>query len=87
VDASGQVILKVVNASASPQRLSVDLLGALSVEKHAVVEVLAGEPEDVNTVAEPRKIYPRAADIEDAGTSFLHEFPVYSVSVFRFVVK
>jgi alpha-L-arabinofuranosidase len=87
VDADGTVILKVVNAGPSPQRLEINLSGAGAVEKKASLEVLSGEPKDVNTIAEPRKIYPRSVEIEDAADAFVHEFPAHSVSVFRFGVK
>jgi alpha-L-arabinofuranosidase len=87
VDSSGQVILKVVNTALSPQNLQIDLLGASSVEKNASLQVMVGQPKDQNTIEEPRKIFPQSADIDDAGPSFLHEFPAYSVSVFRFSVK
>jgi alpha-N-arabinofuranosidase len=87
VGSSGQVILKVVNASSTPQRIQIDLHGATEVERSASLQVLAGQPKDVNTIEEPRKIFPQSADIDDAGPSFLHEFPAYSISVFRFAVK
>ncbi|MGD0463571.1 MAG: alpha-L-arabinofuranosidase C-terminal domain-containing protein [Tepidisphaeraceae bacterium] len=87
VDSNGQVILKVVNASSSPQRLQIDLLGATEVEKNASLQVLKGQPKDMNTIEEPRKIFPQSADIDDAVSSFMHEFPAYSISVFRFAVK
>ncbi len=87
VDANGQVILKVVNTASTPQVLGVELAGAGDVEKHASLVELTGQPGDVNTLKEPRKIFPREADIEDAGSSFMHKFPAHSVSVFRFGVK
>ncbi|HEX4055514.1 MAG TPA: alpha-L-arabinofuranosidase C-terminal domain-containing protein [Tepidisphaeraceae bacterium] len=87
VDATGQVILKVVNASASPQQLQINLRGATEVDKNATVQVLTGDPKDVNTIEQPRKIYPRSADITDAAASFTHEFPADSVSVLKLSVK
>jgi alpha-L-arabinofuranosidase len=87
VDATGQVILQVVNAAPSPQQLQINLQGATSVDKNASVQVLAGQPRDVNTVKEPRKIFPQSADIDDAAASFTHEFPAYSVSVLKFAAK
>ncbi len=87
VDSDGTVILKVVNTASSPQQLQINLAGANDVEKKAALWVLTGQPKDVNTIEEPRKIFPEAGDAGDAGASFLHEFPACSVSVFRFGVK
>jgi alpha-L-arabinofuranosidase len=87
IDANGQVILKVVNISAAPQILRINLEGAGEVDSHVSAEVLSGNPKDVNTIDDPRKIYPRSADFDDAARSFTHEFPAHSVSVLRFSVK
>jgi len=84
VDATGEVILKVVNPLGTAQSIEINLQGVQSVDKAATVEVLSGQPADVNSVAQPEKVAPRREAISDAGTKFRHEFPPYSVSVLRF---
>jgi alpha-N-arabinofuranosidase len=81
------VIVKVVNTDSRPQQATFDLRGLRSVKKTATAEVLSGEPLDVNSVAEPERIAPKTIAIDDAGPTFLHEFPPYSVSVIRLKTK
>jgi alpha-L-arabinofuranosidase len=83
VEGTGEVILKVVNTSPSGQKLAIELRGVREVEKRAIAEVLSGQPGDVNTLAEPKKVAPRHVNIEAAGSIFVHDFPPYSVSVIR----
>jgi len=80
---SGEVILKVVNFSAEAQPLRVDLQGARDVERTARALVLAGQPGDVNSIAEPQKVAPRSVTVNGTGRLFTHEFPPHSVSVLR----
>ena len=87
VDSTGQVILKVVNVSASPQNLQINLQGATEVSKDAHLILLTGKPGDMNSITEPTKIAPRETDLHDAGASFVHEFPAYSVSVLKLGAK
>ncbi len=82
-DVSGDVILKVVNGSGTARSLAINLQGMKDVAKSAHVDVLSGQPGDVNTLENPAKIATKKITIDDAGTNFLHEFPAYSVSVIR----
>ena len=83
VEATGEVILKVVNTSPGAQKLEIDLQGVKDVEKGATAEVLSGQPTDVNTLAEPEKVALRRVAVEAAGPQFVQDFPPYSVSVIR----
>lgn len=82
-DASGDVILKLVNVQATPQPLRIDLTGVPTVRRNATGEVLAGALTMVNTVAEPRAIVPTPFTIADSSPTFTHELPAHSVSVIR----
>jgi alpha-N-arabinofuranosidase len=86
-DSAGQVIAKVVNISAKPQVLQINLQGASSVSPDAQGIVLTGDPHDVNSISAPKKVYPQQADIHDAAATFSHEFPAHSVTVLKFSVK
>ncbi len=87
VDSTGEVILKVVNVSAMPQNLQINLQGATDVSKDAHLILLTGKPGDVNTIDAPQKIAPQESDLHDAAASFTHEFPAYSVSVLKLAAK
>jgi alpha-N-arabinofuranosidase len=86
VKASGDVILKVVNAAEAPQQVEISLDGVKSVGKTAKMEVLTGALTDVNSIAEPMKVAPKSSTI-DASAKFVREFPANSVNVIRFSTK
>jgi alpha-L-arabinofuranosidase len=83
VDATGEVILKVVNVINAPQKVEINLAGMPSVSKEASMEVLQGDPNVQNTVENPMAIAPKQGKIDDAGSTFTHEFPPDSVTVIR----
>ncbi len=83
VESTGEVILKVVNTVNVPQQLKIDLTNVGNLAKEATYEQLTGEADVQNTVAEPTRIAPTTGKIDDAGTSFTHEFPGNSVTVIR----
>ncbi len=82
-NATGDIILKLVNVQAAPQTLKIDLQGVQRIAKEAKGEVLTAELAGMNSVAEPTKVAPNPITITDAGTSFTHEFPAHSVTVLR----
>ncbi len=85
-DATGDVILKVVNAIDQPQQMEISLEGTLVVGKTAKMEVLTGGLTDVNSFAEPTKVAPKSSTI-DVSPKFVQEFPGHTVSVIRFSTK
>ncbi|HET6383880.1 MAG TPA: alpha-L-arabinofuranosidase C-terminal domain-containing protein [Armatimonadota bacterium] len=80
---NGDIILKLVNVSAEPQPLQIDLAGAGRVDKTASALVLTGMPDDQNSLADPLKVAPKSEPITNAGPIFTHTFPAYSVNVIR----
>jgi alpha-N-arabinofuranosidase len=87
IDASGDIVLKVVNTLPDAQTMQIDLQGAGDVKKDGTAWVLSGGPSDVNTIDEPEKVTPKQVEIHDAAATFAHEFPGYSVSVVRLKTK
>jgi alpha-N-arabinofuranosidase len=85
-DASGDIILKVVNVFDVDQSLTVELVGA-NVLKNATGQVMVGEPNDTNTVEEPRHTVPKDFVIRDASSAWDHTFPGNSITVIRFKTK
>jgi len=78
---TGAILLKVVNGASHSRRVQLVINGISTLARHAMVEVVSGEPNAVNSLEHPDQIVPRHADIDDAGTQFLHVFPAYSVTV------
>ena len=82
-DATRDVILKVVNTADVPTPVQINLQGVQKVASQAQLEVLSGNPQDVNTIDNPNNVVPQKSTIESAAASFAHEFPAHSVSVIR----
>ncbi len=84
---SGDVIVKVVNVSATPQLLHVDLQGATQVEKTVAAQVLTGQPNDENTLDAPQNVATRTLTFTGAAPVFAHTFPANSLTVLRVKAK
>jgi alpha-L-arabinofuranosidase len=85
--ATGDVILKVVNITAYPQTIQINLDGAVSVNPYGKSIALSGDPLAVNTIDNPTNVAPKTTKITNAGKSFPHTFPAHSVNVLRVNVK
>lgn len=83
-DASGDVIVKIVNASHSATETEVQLDGAKRLASEARLIVLTSEnPTDENSLDEPLKVSPKAETVKLSGTKFIHTFPANSLTVLR----
>ncbi len=84
---NGDIILKAVNFSATPQTMQIALSGAQDIGKTAIAQVLTGLPTDTKSIENPRKIAPQNVTLNNVGPNFTHEFPAYSVTVVRFKAR
>jgi alpha-L-arabinofuranosidase len=81
---SGDLILKVVNASADPTATQIDLKGTALAGPSAQVTVLTSEnPKDENSLEEPTKVSPKQQEVALKGPRFEHVFPGNSLTVMR----
>lgn len=84
VQATGEIVLKVVNAADTAQDTQIELQGAADVGRSAQTLVLtSASGDDENSYQEPTRVVPRAATIDNAGPAFRHTFPARSVTVLR----
>jgi alpha-L-arabinofuranosidase len=82
--ASGEVILKVVNASAEAQPAEIKLNGVTKTTSPAQALVLTSEKAtDENTLQNPMKVVPIAQKLPVTGTTLSHTFPGNSLTVIR----
>jgi alpha-L-arabinofuranosidase len=85
---SGDIILKVVNASSVSVKSSIDLKGATSLTGNGKAIVLtSNSPLDENTLEEPTKVSPKTENIKLAGTTLTHTFPGNSLTIIRLAIK
>jgi alpha-N-arabinofuranosidase len=85
-DATGDIILKVVNIFDIDQNMTVELTGA-NIKKEAKGQVIAGKPGDINSVEDPFHTIAKDFVIKDAGSAWNHTFPGNSITVIRFKTK
>jgi alpha-L-arabinofuranosidase len=83
-DKSGDVILKVVNASFESLAAQIELkgAGALTGSGKAVV-LTSGNPLDENTLEDPTKVSPKTEMVQFSGNLLTRSFPGNSLTVIR----
>ena len=81
---SGEIIVKVVNAAATPTVTEINLNGGgkLAASAQAIV-LTSGSPKDENSLDEPTKVAPKTQTLALSGPNFQHSFPANSLTVLR----
>ncbi|HZI31930.1 MAG TPA: alpha-L-arabinofuranosidase C-terminal domain-containing protein, partial [Candidatus Binatia bacterium] len=83
-DQSGDVIVKVVNASGKPLETEIDLSGATNLTgKGDAIVLTSASGTDENSLAEPAKVSPKTEEVSFSGTSLKRSFPGNSFTVLR----
>ena len=81
---SGDVILKVVNASPTPTETEIVLAGAKQAPASARAIVLTSEQStDENSLEQPAKVSPKTETLKLPGATWRHPFPGNSLTVLR----
>jgi alpha-L-arabinofuranosidase len=83
-DKSGDIVLKIVNASPLLLQTQIDIKGAgkLSGNGKAIV-LTSGSPLDENTLEEPLRVSPRTENLSISGNTITRSFPGNSFTVIR----
>ncbi|WP_353707730.1 alpha-L-arabinofuranosidase C-terminal domain-containing protein [Cellulosimicrobium sp. ES-005] len=85
-DDTGDVVVKVVNPTATAARTQVHVegLGAgTSIASEATVTEMVGAPSDTNTKADPERVVPVERTLTGVGEEFSYEFPAHSITFVR----
>lgn len=83
-EATGELIVKVVNADAKSYPLNIKLKGAGQIEKRGkVISLSATNDTDENSFEEPKKIYPQESEFNGFGEDFDYNFPPFSYTILR----
>jgi alpha-L-arabinofuranosidase len=86
--ATGDLIVKVVNANAGPLETEVNLSGASNLTRQGTATVLTSESgADENTLTEPTKVSPKTEAIQFTGTNLTRSFAGNSLTVLRLKTK
>lgn len=83
-NATGEIILKVVNVSDATQETDVALEGAGTIaSKGTAILLTSNSPEDENSFAEPTKVVPVTKAVKELGERFKYVFPPHSLTILR----
>jgi alpha-N-arabinofuranosidase len=87
-DRAGEVVIKVVNATAQAREVSLELAGVKAVKSGAKGILLAGEKlTDVNDFASPNRVAPRALPVSIGAPKFNQAVPANAFVVLRVPVE
>ena len=83
-EASGNVIVKIVNADANPLETRLNFAGGSNLTGQGTVVVLtSASAKDENSLAEPKKVSPKTEPVSFSGASLDRAFAGNSVTVLR----
>jgi alpha-L-arabinofuranosidase len=81
---SGEIIVKMVNVTDTPQETAVKIEGVKKVRSTGTAIVLtSGSPADENTLDQPQKVAPVRQKLQNAAQNFRYTFPAHSLTVLR----
>ena len=85
---SGIIYLKVVNESGTAQNVHVQIAGTPMIQSEGKAAVLqANNPDDTNSIEQPRNIYPHLEAVHGLSTDFTRLLPPYSITVLMLRTK
>jgi alpha-N-arabinofuranosidase len=82
-DKTGEIIIKVVNPTATAESSEIKLDGLSQVQPQGEAITLTGDLAGVNSMDEPEKIVPIESKFENAAADFTYNFPAHSMTVLR----
>jgi alpha-L-arabinofuranosidase len=83
-EASGEVIVKVVNRSNLPYDLTIKLDGVADIKNSGkIISMKANSEEEENSFENPTKIFPKEEDYKFPGNEFSYSFAPYSFTIIR----
>jgi alpha-L-arabinofuranosidase len=86
LNASGELIVKVVNSGDAPLDADIQLVGAHQVGAGKAL-VITGDPKAVNTIEKPLTIAPHEEALTNVAPNFGRTFAAHSVTVLRFPAR
>jgi alpha-L-arabinofuranosidase len=86
-DATGELILKLVNATDEPQTVHVTIDGVKAGERPATLATLAAAPDAVNSFEQPQAVAPRSRQVTLDAPAFPLELPAHAVVVARIPLR
>ena len=79
---TGEIIIKLVNARETAETLQLQVKGVSSLASTATAITLAAEPEDTNSITEPKKVVPIATTVP-LRPAFTYRMPPHSIVILK----
>ncbi len=79
--AKKQIYLKLVNGSSDAQAVDIKLPGAKLAPSGKLISLTAHDPEETNTIDQPKAVAPAESALNGVSGSFHHRVPPYSIEV------
>lgn len=79
--AKKQIYLKLVNGSSDARAVDIKLPGAKLAPSGKLISLTAHDPEETNTIDQPKAIAPAESALSGVSDSFHHRVPPYSIEV------
>jgi alpha-N-arabinofuranosidase len=79
--AKKQIYLKLVNGSSEAQTVDIQLPGAKLAPTAKLISLTAHDPEETNTMDQPKAVTPVEGTLSAVGSTIHHRVPAYSIEV------
>jgi alpha-N-arabinofuranosidase len=80
---TGEIFIKLVNPEMTPAPVTIDLQGISSLASKGTAIILAGNPDDTNSIDDPKRVTPNTTTVKGVKPSFTYTMPAYSVVVLK----
>jgi alpha-N-arabinofuranosidase len=80
---TGEIIVKLVNPQTNAVPLKIEISGVASLASEATAITLSGNPDDSNSITQPKKIVPIAKTVRGVKPGFTYTMPPTSIVVLK----
>ena len=84
---TGELIVKLVNPQTTAETLKMEINGAPSLAAKGIVIALMGNPDDSNSITEPKRVVPTTKTLRGIKSGFTYKMPPHSVVVLKLKAK
>jgi alpha-L-arabinofuranosidase len=80
---TGEIFIKLVNPQSKVEKLKIELEGVSSLASKGTAITLAGQPDDTNSMAQPKKVVPKSKTVHHIKPGFVYKMPANSIVVLK----
>ena len=80
---TGGIFLKLVNPNGAAESLKIEINGVTSLASKGSAITLSGNPDDSNSITQPRKVVPVTSTVRGVKSGFIYEMPPHSIVVLK----